>query len=171
MTGDVLGTAIFSPCGTYRYRLERPPPADRESPVLAFIMVNPSTADEHQDDQTIRMVRLFGRRHGYGRLLVGNIFAYRSQDIGQLELVEGPVGPENDHHLEAIMRESDRCYVAWGAEAKLPSRLRGRWREVVRLADRIGCTLFCLDHLNGGHPRHPQILQYSNPDLLWTRPQ
>ena len=46
------------------------------------------------------MVRLFGRRHGYGRILVGNIFAYRSKDIRKLKDVVDPVGPENDANLE-----------------------------------------------------------------------
>lgn len=139
-------------------------------PVLAFILVNPSTADESTDDQTIRMVRLFGSRHGYGRILVGNIFAFRSKDIRILNDVLDPVGPENDDHLERIMREADRCYVAWGAEDKLPQSLRGRWREVVKIADRVGCNLYCLDHIGGDHPRHPQILIYEDPNLHWRRP-
>lgn len=167
----ILGAAVFSPCRTYRYRLERPaPPGDVDGPLLAFIMVNPSTADETTDDQTIRMVRLFGRRHGYGRIIIGNIFAYRSKDIRKLADVPDPVGPENDGHLERIMREADRCYAAWGAEDKLPQRLRGRWREVVKIADRVGRELYCLDHIGGGHPLHPQVLKYTDPDLVWRRP-
>jgi hypothetical protein len=170
ISNDLLGTAVFSPCRTYRYRLERRAPEGQSGPTLAFIMMNPSTADERQDDQTIRMVRLFGRRHGYGRILIGNIFAFRSKDIGMLGQVPDPVGPDNDVHLERIMHEADRCYVAWGAETKLPEYLRRRWREVVAIADRIGCRLYCLEHLKGGHPRHPQILQYSSPDTVWRRP-
>ena len=165
-----LGAAVFSQCQTYRYRLERPAPAQAPGgPVLGFIMVKPSTADEWSDDQTIRMVRLFGSRHGYGRILVGNISAYRSKDIDKLKDVTDPLGPENDAHLERIMREADQCYVAWGAEDKLPEPLRGRWREVVKIADRVGCELYCLDHIAGDHPRHPQVLIYEGPNLLWRR--
>jgi hypothetical protein len=170
MSGSFIGGAVFSPCRTYRYRLERPAPNEETAPVLGFIMVNPSTADEHQDDQTIKMVRVFGSRHGFGQIIVGNLFAYRSKDVGVLQSVPDPIGPDNDAHLEKIMREADRCCAAWGAETKLPLTLRGRWREVASLADRTGCMLHCLDHLNGGHPRHPQILQYKDPDLLWIRP-
>lgn len=125
-----MGTAVFSPCRTYRYRLQRPAPDAQGGPVLGFIMVNPSTADGWNDDQTIRMVRLFGSRHGYARILIGNIFAYRSKDIGGLKDVVDPIGPENDAHLERIMMDADQCYVAWGAENKLPESLRGggaRW--------------------------------------------
>lgn len=107
MTGSFIGPAVFSTCGSYRYRLERPAPNGKAAQVLGFIMVNPSTASEQQDDQTIRMVRLFGSRHGYGRIIIGNIFAYRSKDIGVLASVRDPKGPDNDAHLEKIMRESD----------------------------------------------------------------
>lgn len=166
-----LGPTEFSACKTYRYRLERSaPPEAEDGPVLGFIMVNPSTADESTDDQTVRMVRLFGSRHGYGRILVGNIFAYRSKDIRILNDVLDPVGPENDDHLDRIMREADRCYAGWGAEDKLPQRLRGRWRQVVKIADRVGRKLYCLDHIAGDHPRHPQVLIYKDPNLLWRRP-
>ncbi|WP_408635252.1 DUF1643 domain-containing protein [Novosphingobium kunmingense] len=133
-------------------------------------MVNPSTADEQNDDQTIRMVRRFGQRHGYGKILIGNIFAFRSRDIKALQTAIDPVGPDNDSHLERIMQEADRCYAAWGTENKLPMELRGRWRQVADMAEGLECELFCLDHLAGDHPRHPQILKYADPDLAWRRP-
>lgn len=170
MAKKMIGRAIFSPCRTYRYRLERPAPEGREGPKLAFIMANPSTADEKNDDQTIRMVRLFGRRHGYGEILIGNIFAYRSRNITALGTASDPVGPDNDTHLKRIMQEADRCYAAWGAESKFPIELRGRWRQVADMAEALSCKLFCLDHLVGDHPRHPQILKYTDPDLAWRRP-
>lgn len=151
-----LGAAVFSPCKTYRYRLERAAPSEAQGgPVLGFIMVSPATADEWNDDQTIRMVRLFGTRHDYVRILVGNIFAYRSKDIGKLKDVADPVGPENDAHLARIMREADQCYVAWGAENKLPETLRGRWREVVKIADQVGVQALLPRPHRRGPPTSP----------------
>src|ERR1700730_4474366 len=43
--------AHISDCGTYRYRLWRE--WDRSLPTLAFLMLNPSTADHLTDDPTI----------------------------------------------------------------------------------------------------------------------
>lgn len=43
--GDHLKSAVISPCGTYRYRLERRWPVQPSYGQATVIMVNPSTAD------------------------------------------------------------------------------------------------------------------------------
>ncbi len=43
-------SAILSPCGRYRYRLEREVQADGR--VFAYFGINPSTADADLDDAT-----------------------------------------------------------------------------------------------------------------------
>lgn len=63
-------SAIISACGRYRYRLERQFDGASESGVVAFIMVNPSTADAEQDDPTIRRCITFAKRQGARKLLV-----------------------------------------------------------------------------------------------------
>lgn len=69
-------TAIISPCGKYRYRLDRSV-AD-SGPVYAFFGVNPSTADASIDDATVRKWRGFISRWGGSRFIVGNeVFRHR----------------------------------------------------------------------------------------------
>jgi len=51
----MTGFAIISPCGQFRYRLERD--TSTCGGITAVIMVNPSTADATQDDATIRKAR------------------------------------------------------------------------------------------------------------------
>ena len=58
-------TALFSPCRTFRYRLGR---HWSDGPVLAFIMLNPSCADEHIDNPSVRRCIGFAQRLGYGGL-------------------------------------------------------------------------------------------------------
>jgi len=57
-------TAIMSPCGKYRFRLERdcslPFPGSK---VIAYFGVNPSTADAVEDDATVRKWRGFTIRN------------------------------------------------------------------------------------------------------------
>ena len=73
-------SAVISDCGRYRYRLERHGLSGAGA--VAWIMVNPSTADATTDDATIRKVVGFSERMGAGWLIVGNKFAYRATDIG-----------------------------------------------------------------------------------------
>ena len=159
--------AVYSCCGAYRYRLER---LIGIGSTAAFIMVNPSTATEDTDDQTILMVQSVCATFGIGRAIIGNIFAYRSKDVGALSTVADPVGPSNDQHICQIAEEADMIVVAWGAPTKIPARLRNRWRDVADILAATGKPLHCLTHLSEGHPRHPQVLIHESPLPLWRRP-
>lgn len=161
-------SAIISPCGLYRYRLERHGLSGAGA--VAWIMVNPSTADAAQDDPTIRKVIGFSERMGAGWLIVGNKFAYRATDVRELATAADPRGPENDVHLVEIMREAPTVIVAWGPLSKLPKDLRRRWLTIVRMASDIGRPLTCFGTAQDGHPRHPLMLAYDTPLIEWKRP-
>ena len=161
-------SAIISDCGLYRYRLERHALAGAGA--VAWIMVNPSTADGETDDPTIRRVRSFSERIGAGWLIVGNKFAFRATDVNALKTAHDPVGPKNDDHLRAIMEEAQTVVVAWGPLAKLPKHLRRRWRRVCFIADALGKPLMCLGTAQDGHPRHPLMLAGDTPLIEWKRP-
>ena len=159
-------SAVISPCGQYRYRLERQCEGEGST---AIIMVNPSTADATEDDATIRRLVGFGNRNKWGRLIVGNLFAYRATDVRKLARITDPAGlPENDLHIMRMCRGADRVIVAWGPITKQPRYHRGRWRKVMDLIDQpvfsIGPVAKC------GHPKHPLMLPYDSPILEWKTP-
>jgi len=161
------GPAAYSPCGHYRYRLER---ILRPGPAMGIVMINPSRATEEMDDPTIGSVQTLCQRMGFGRAIIGNLFAWRTPDVRELARVSDPVGPDNDRHLAAIAAEADLLVVAWGRAGKLPRAHRDRWRDVVRILWGAGKPLHCLAHLKGDHPRHPQILIHETPLPLWRCP-
>lgn len=161
------GPAVFSPCERYRYRLER---IIASGPSLGIVMINPSRATADLDDPTIDRVQALCRRLGFGRAIIGNLFAWRTHDARELARVEDPVGPDNDAHLAALAREADTVVVAWGAAEKIPASHAERWREVAGVLEAAGKPLHCLTHLKSGHPRHPQILIHETPLPLWRRP-
>lgn len=167
-------SAVISPCGQYRYRLERE--WDTKGRTVAFIMVNPSTANAEQDDATIRKCLGFAYRWDYGRLLVANLFAYRATDIKALRNMEKPVGLYNTPHLKETMWAADQVVVAWGPLGKLPAHLRNRWRIVPKLAQELGTTyqplpLACLGNpCKDGQPRHPLMVAYDTPRQWWKSP-
>lgn len=160
-------SAIISSCGLYRYRLERE--VQENGIVAAILGVNPSTADAEVDDATIRKDMGFARRLGWRRIIKGNEFAWRDTDVRRLRTALDPVGPDNDVHLEAIMREADIVVAAWGPLAKLPRELRARWKGVVDIARwQVGKPLYCFGVAQDGQPKHTLMLAYDTPLELWS---
>jgi hypothetical protein len=162
------GTAIISDCQTWRYTLTRDLGSGAGTAVICG--VNPSTADASKDDHTIRkdmgFLRLLGVRH----LVKINEFAFRATDVNALKTAADPIGPDNDRHIEQALRDADLHIAAWGPLGKLPPHLRSRWRDVVAIADRVGCRLMCWGTAQDGQPRHPLMLAYSTPLIEWRRP-
>lgn len=161
------GTAVFSPCRTYRYLLGRAwrkqGPADRP---LVIIGLNPSTADEKTDDPTIRRCIDFAQQWGHAELVMLNLFAYRSTDPTVLK-TEGKdgfdvVGPETDRHLLTNCRGAGMVLAAWGVHGVF----QGRSTAVYRLLTEQGIAIQCLGISREGHPRHPLYM----PKISQPRP-
>lgn len=153
----VTSSAIISNCGTYRYRLERQ--WDSGLPSVAFIMLNPSTADASQDDPTIRRCIGFARSWEYGGLVVGNLFALRSTDPRALYDHEDPIGPDNNNHLLQIASDCHQVIAAWGMHGALGAR----GVEVATMLN--GFNLAALKITVSGFPGHPLYIAGT------TRPQ
>lgn len=81
-------------------------------------MLNPSTAGAQDDDPTVRRCVAFAKRWGFGRLLIGNLFAFRATSVSDLKRADDPVGPENFYHLKKMCREQHLCILAWGEHGK-----------------------------------------------------
>ena len=145
----MLKAAVLSPCRTWRYRLERQ--WDTGKPTSLFIMLNPSTADGRIDDPTIRRCIAFARGWGMGRLIVCNLFAFRSTDPRALLVAPDPVGPDNDAHIASAAQSVGAGGIivcAWGAS--------GSSRDISHL---VPNELYCLGVTKAGHPRHPLYLR------------
>src|SRR6266571_4112449 len=70
--------AIFDVNGRYRYSLWRA--WSGYHPRIAFVLLNPSTADEERNDPTIHRCMGFARTWNFGFMEVVNLFAYRATD-------------------------------------------------------------------------------------------
>jgi len=152
----MAGGAEFSDDGVYRYRLWRE--WDTSLPTVLFIMLNPSTADAAQDDPTVRRCIDYARRWGYGKLLVGNIFALRSTDPKRLYEADDPVGQANDGVLLDMHDRAELTVCAWGVHGHL--RNRGDTVATMLKRHRPG-SLHCLGITKGGAPKHPLYLPKS----------
>jgi hypothetical protein len=164
-------SAIFSPCGLYRYRLEREVQPD--GIVAALIGVNPSIANDTVNDQTIRKDIGFAERHGWRRLVKGNIFGYVSTKVGGLARVEDPVGPGNAVHLDSIIEDADIIIPCWGSRRKIPKKLH---KHLDALALRLVATsaagkpVLCFGRTATGDPTHPLMLGYDTKLVPFAAP-
>jgi hypothetical protein len=137
--------------GRYRYTLWRG--WDPRRPRVAFVMLNPSTADGERDDPTLRRCIRFARDWGFGSMEIVNLFSLRARSPRRLRRAADPVGPENDRHLLAAATRARRIVAAWGIHGALGARDLA----VMRI---LGARrrLHCLGTTAAGHPRHPLYL-------------
>jgi hypothetical protein len=163
-------SAIFSDCGMFRLRLDREIDPLLGGIVAALCGVNPSIAGAEANDQTIRKDIGFGRIHGWRRIIKINKFSHVATDVTELRKVADPVGHDNNRYIEEAIREADVFVPCWGPLAKLPLHLRGRWREVVAIAERVGKPMLCFGTAQDGQPRHTLMLAYSTPLVPWSPP-
>ncbi len=153
-----MNSAVISPCGTYRYWLERGD-VDYVSGKLVFCMLNPSTADATQDDHTIRRCSGFAKRLNYHGFVVVNLFALRSTDPYALRTHPDPVGPDNDSHIRNAAAEAGHFICAWGNHGGDRAQL------VIKML--MGfypyLELLCFKKNKDGSPGHPVRLPNNAP--------
>ena len=156
-------SAIFSEDRRYRYQLTRI--WDDSLPLVAFGMLNPSDANEEDNDPTATRCIGFAKGFGYGGLIIGNMFALVSSDPATLTEVDDPIGPENDAYLAGLAESGVDIICAWGAS--VPAYWRHRPRAVVERWRQQGAKLFHLGLTKDGSPRHPLYLAASTPLTRW----
>lgn len=160
-------SAIISPCGLYRFRLERT--VAMEGPVYAFFGINPSTADANLDDATVRKWIGFVKRWGGSRFIVGNVWPLRATDVRQLATAARwlDIGRENTRHILAMTAEADILIPCWGDRAKVPRVMHNELDDLMSLLLGTGKPVMHLGLTKGGDPKHPLMLSYDTPLLAW----
>ena len=145
---SIKSSAQLSPCRTYRYALWRT--WDATKPYVFFICLNPSTADEIDDDPTLVRCMGFARSWGYGGLCMGNLFAFRATQPQDLKESSNPIGDDNDYWLEQLSKDAGIVVAGWGnhgvfldRSAKVLSKLK---------------EVYCLKINKSGEPSHPLYL-------------
>lgn len=140
--------ATFSPNRLYRYDLWRMWLGGEG--YAMFVGLNPSTADETQDDPTIRRCIGFARAWGYAGLCMTNLFAFRATKPEEMKRAPDPVGPSNNATLLRHARGAGVVVAAWGAHGVFGKR--DYW-----VREMLG-NLHYLRLTKDGHPGHPLYL-------------
>ncbi len=159
--GDAPSTAVYSPCEAYRYALTRI--WDTQGRRVLFVMLNPSTATEVQNDPTVERCERRARALGFGGFRVCNIFAFRATDPRVMRAQADPVGPANDAAIAEGALWADSVVCAWGAHG---AHL-GRGSAVEALLRATGRPLLHLGLSKAGHPKHPLYIAYECQPQGW----
>ena len=159
--GDAASVAEYSDCDRYRYSLTRV--WDASGPRALFIMLNPSTATEMQNDPTVERCERRARALGFGAFRVLNIFAWRATDPRDMRAAPDPVGPKNDAAIRDSLDWADRVICAWGTHGAHLDR----GPQVERLLRAAGAELYHLGLSKGGHPKHPLYIGYAVQPQRW----
>jgi hypothetical protein len=154
--------AEFSPCRRWRYLLWRR--WDERKPVANFLMLNPSTADEHQLDPTCSRARNYAERWGYGGLIVTNVFGWRATDPNAMKAVKDPVGPGNDAAIVRAAKEAEIVVCAWGNHGSFLNRSF----DVKSLLNKNNIRLHSLRVNANGEPAHPLYLPGNLKARSWA---
>lgn len=157
---SVESGAHFSPCRTYRYALWRRWGSPEFASQVMFVGLNPSTADETEDDPTIRRCIRFAKDWGYGGLLMMNAYAFRATDPKVMKAASDSVGPGNDEEFRWRAGHVGLVIAAWGAHCT-----EERERQVCEALQR---PIHCLGRTKAGRPKHPLYLRAdTQPEMFW----
>ena len=116
--------AIISDCNKYRYELHRT--WDKKKGRVLFIMLNPSTADAMNDDATTIRCINYAKRWGFGSIMIGNIYPYRTKSpkilkkwLNDFIYSDGHGATKtNEAHVKEMAEQADLIICAWGSNYK-----------------------------------------------------
>lgn len=145
----VKASAQLSSCRTYRYALTRT--WDESKPYALFVCLNPSTADETDNDPTLRRCMDFAQSWGYGGLCMGNLFAFRATQPDDLIKSPNPIGDDNDYWLKRLSKNAGVVIAGWGNHGVFLNRSAEVLKNMPELR--------CLKINKSGQPSHPLYLK------------
>lgn len=163
--------ALFDPDDRrFRYLLWRT--WDKALPPLGMVLLNPSTADETENDATISRCIERARRMGHGGLLLANLFAYRATDPKELYRLRREldvIGRGNDAAIMQVAKTCPRVVCGWGNHGALDGRGAYVGWMLTELSARRGFELLALRVTKTGEPEHPLYLPYELSPTLYSR--
>lgn len=131
---------------------------DETLPLLGFVALNPSKADEERNDPTTTRNCERARREGFGGVLMGNLYDHVARYPSDLKLANYPRSAENQVALLRLGMTCPTVVLACGSWAR-PADFAELVRDL-RALERPP-RLVHLGLLKGGLPRHPLHTAYS----------
>ena len=140
----MIREAEFSIDKKERYSLKRE--WDKSKNKILYIMLNPSFADDKNDDPTIRRLINFTKKFNSGGFLVGNIFTTITPNPKELDKSKG-MSDKNFEELIKLINKVDQIVYAWGSSIEEPQLLK-----------KLVLNPKCFGKNLNGTPKHPLYL-------------
>lgn len=137
----MIREAEFSIDKKERYSLKRE--WDKSKNKILYIMLNPSFADDKDDDPTIRRLINFTKKFNSGGFLVGNIFTTITPNPKELDKSKG-MSDKNFEELIKLINKVDQIVYAWGSSIEEPQLLK-----------KLVLNPKCFGKNLNGTPKHP----------------
>lgn len=152
--------AEFNDNRTHRYRLWRI--WDDRLPKVMFIGLNPSNANEMEDDPTIRRVIGYAQNWGYGGVYMVNLFTVISSDP---DILKNPIQWGNWAHARGIILDTaakcDKVIFAWGNHKAASFRAYQIAGDIIKP--------HCLSINKNGSPKHPLYCKSDLKPIVWEK--
>lgn len=135
--------------------------------IVNWIMLNPSTAGDFEDDPTIRKCVGFAKRWGYSGIDVTNLFTFRATDPSDLRALvkidyARAVGLADGALIEKA-KSASIVIAAWGINGTLAGRDKDVMNRVLQ-----GTEFYCIGRTKNGHPLHPCMAGYTTAPLRFA---
>ena len=141
--------AIISDNDKHRYCLSRI--WSNGDNIVAFIGLNPSTADANKDDSTITKCVNYAKQWGFDGLYMINLFSFRATDKEEMLKDDNPTNAENDKCINKYINKANKVICAWGNDGVFKNRHK-------YIIDNFE-NLYCLTINKTGQPHHPMYLK------------
>ena len=158
--------AIFSRFGEYRFGLWRywkEPREDDSLSLVAFIGLNPSTADELTLDNTLNRCRSFALSWGFEGFIMLNVNPLVSTDPKGMRRVDITFQREWSENLTVIrfgVTQAQHVVCCWGDSGqKNDPHWDRRLRDVKDVLRPLGDKFSCFGTTKSGSPKHPLYLK------------
>ncbi|MCW6076607.1 DUF1643 domain-containing protein [Clostridium sporogenes] len=147
----------------YRYYLSREWGEDVTSKkCLVAVMLNPSHASYLRGDGTVDFLMEFFDKKGFRKLIVLNLFSYRTPKPEKLMNLDNKL--EKNNELERYFNEADEIFVGWGknenlckANPNFKNMFDKKVDEVLKILQnkKYRDKTSCFKNKKGDKPMHP----------------
>ena len=141
---------------------------DETLPALLAMMLNPSTADHRQRDNTVTLLVNRAARTKHGGLIIGNSADIRATDPKHMLTSKAPQSPANQAAIRALLQIRPATLLcAWGDNISEEME-----RHILDVVAKSGVTPHALGITKSRRPKHPLRIGYETTMKPWlTQPE